>query len=93
MVVVVLLLLGLLLLTRRCNSTVVLAAAADRLLVHCVLLCRFLLAVSDLLKAELKALGDRVPPSWTIDLPTHSGVTVSNTWTLHTATACAANRR
>jgi len=37
----------------------------------------FLLYVAERLKDELRALGDRVPPSWAQDLPPHSGATVS----------------
>lgn len=36
----------------------------------------FLLYVAERLKDELRALGDRVPPSWAQDLPPHSGATV-----------------
>jgi hypothetical protein len=32
--------------------------------------------VSDRLKDELRALGDRMPPSWALDLPPHCGAAV-----------------
>jgi hypothetical protein len=36
----------------------------------------YLLYVADLLKAELRAAGERVPSGWAVPVPPHSGAAV-----------------